>query len=139
MNSTRFMSISRLKSTLLVNIIMCSDSIIYIFFLMIRQPPISTLFPYTTLFRSDGLGNRERDGRDRRGRHCGELGVVGGLRDPRGEGGLAHLLPRGARLGVGALREIDQLAELVVLLGVDRDALGLRVHVGSQVGRNPLE
>src|SRR6266700_6746518 len=24
----------------------------YIFFLMIRQPPISTLFPYTTLFRS---------------------------------------------------------------------------------------
>src|SRR5438309_8051382 len=26
---------------------------IYIFFLMIRRPPRSTLFPYTTLFRSD--------------------------------------------------------------------------------------
>src|SRR3712207_8257324 len=25
----------------------------YIFFLMIRRPPRSTLFPYTTLFRSD--------------------------------------------------------------------------------------
>src|SRR3712207_9267833 len=25
------------------------------FFLMIRRPPRSTLFPYTTLFRSDGL------------------------------------------------------------------------------------
>src|SRR5260370_1416716 len=25
-----------------------------IFFLMIRRPPRSTLFPYTTLFRSDG-------------------------------------------------------------------------------------
>src|SRR3712207_8832593 len=26
---------------------------IYFFFLMIRRPPRSTLFPYTTLFRSD--------------------------------------------------------------------------------------
>ena len=26
------------------------------FFLMIRRPPRSTLFPYTTLFRSEGLG-----------------------------------------------------------------------------------
>src|SRR5688572_32023961 len=25
---------------------------LYVFFLMIRRPPISTLFPYTTLFRS---------------------------------------------------------------------------------------
>src|SRR2546422_8508739 len=31
------------------------------FFLMIRRPPRSTLFPYTTLFRSDGRG-RHRDG-----------------------------------------------------------------------------
>src|SRR3712207_7000589 len=37
------------------------------FFLMIRRPPRSTLFPYTTLFRSrrtDGTG--ERDGLTRR-------------------------------------------------------------------------
>src|SRR5436309_11492525 len=33
---------------------------------MIRRPPRSTLFPYTTLFRSD-------DGRDRRGRTAGSL------------------------------------------------------------------
>src|SRR2546427_549537 len=26
------------------------------FFLMIRRPPRSTLFPYTTLFRSEGVG-----------------------------------------------------------------------------------
>src|SRR3712207_7666774 len=32
------------------------------FFLMIRRPPRSTLFPYTTLFRSE-------DGRDARGDH----------------------------------------------------------------------
>src|SRR3989442_7861158 len=30
----------------------------YIFFLMIRRPPRSTLFPYTTLFRSDRLPPR---------------------------------------------------------------------------------
>src|SRR5688572_33505665 len=30
------------------------------FFLMIRRPPRSTLFPYTTLFRSRGLTSRIR-------------------------------------------------------------------------------
>src|SRR5256885_9017114 len=29
----------------------------FFFFLMIRRPPRSTLFPYTTLFRSDGSGS----------------------------------------------------------------------------------
>src|SRR5256885_17213492 len=28
----------------------------FFFFLMIRRPPRSTLFPYTTLFRSDSVG-----------------------------------------------------------------------------------
>src|SRR3712207_7120144 len=32
------------------------------FFLMIRRPPRSTLFPYTTLFRSDGEVRITRDG-----------------------------------------------------------------------------
>src|SRR5438105_12469226 len=44
------------------------------FFLMIRRPPRSTLFPYTTLFRSAGPG-RGRGGRGRgrllQGRHPG--------------------------------------------------------------------
>src|SRR2546430_5949228 len=40
------------------------------FFLMIRRPPRSTLFPYTTLFRSHGaraahLGQREPEARPR--------------------------------------------------------------------------
>src|SRR2546422_4850733 len=30
----------------------------FFFFLMIRRPPRSTLFPYTTLFRSDGVVRR---------------------------------------------------------------------------------
>src|ERR1035441_8821761 len=33
------------------------------FFLMIRRPPRSTLFPYTTLFRSGGMGTHSRSGR----------------------------------------------------------------------------
>src|SRR5437016_11448046 len=31
-----------------------SEILIFFFFLMLRQPPRSTLFPYTTLFRSEG-------------------------------------------------------------------------------------
>src|SRR3712207_9470713 len=36
------------------------DVRLYIFFLMIRRPPRSTLFPYTTLFRSDRAPARAR-------------------------------------------------------------------------------
>src|SRR5256884_9851638 len=32
----------------------------FFFFLMIRRPPRSTLFPYTTLFRSDALGEFQK-------------------------------------------------------------------------------
>src|SRR5260221_11514698 len=36
---------------------------LFLFFLMIRRPPRSTLFPYTTLFRSRrGLGRRQDRG-----------------------------------------------------------------------------
>src|SRR5436305_7451880 len=38
----------------------------HFFFLMIRRPPISTLFPYTTLFRSRILGNLEWSPRRRK-------------------------------------------------------------------------
>src|SRR2546430_15400430 len=37
--------------------------VIFFFFLMIRRPPRSTLFPYTTLFRSHRLGGRREVGR----------------------------------------------------------------------------
>src|SRR3712207_9180165 len=33
----------------------------YFFFLMIRRPPRSTLFPYTTLFRSDSADQKRND------------------------------------------------------------------------------
>src|SRR3712207_7862301 len=52
----------------------------YIFFLMIRRPPRSTLFPYTTLFRSAQLAQT-----------LGQLGVVAAAArvqdEARGRGG----------------------------------------------------
>src|SRR5437870_11008556 len=46
-------------------------SIRFFFFLMIRRPPRSTLFPYTTLFRSLRLAGRAR-------RKGDETDIVGG-------------------------------------------------------------
>src|SRR5256885_7931314 len=36
----------------------CSSLVLVFFFLMIRRPPRSTLFPYTTLFRSSSSASR---------------------------------------------------------------------------------
>src|SRR2546426_4951122 len=50
------------------------SSLFFFFFLMIRRPPRSTLFPYTTLFRSVHKFD-DADGRGRaRGRHGRVLG-----------------------------------------------------------------
>src|SRR6266487_6448005 len=43
---------------------------LFVFFLMIRRPPRSTLFPYTTLFRSSPRRRGSRTGACR-GRPCG--------------------------------------------------------------------
>src|SRR5437764_13256075 len=55
----------------------------FFFFLMIRRPPRSTLFPYTTLFRS-----RFREIRARVGRFCQEtvMTVLFRVRRRTGEG-----------------------------------------------------
>src|SRR2546429_1548229 len=55
----------------------------FFFFLMIRRPPRSTLFPYTTLFRA--LGPRRQRGVSRcggaaRSQRADRPGVPGGLR-----------------------------------------------------------
>src|SRR2546421_4709416 len=61
------------------------------FFLMIRRPPRSTLFPYTTLFRS---GNREGN--------RGLLGVVDGGVGDRQRQGRAEI-GRGVQIDAGAI------------------------------------
>ena len=67
-----------------------------VFFLMIRRPPRSTLFPYTTLFRSGRgreRGRRRRERERERGREIWEEREG----DMRGEGGRY----RGGELGDG--------------------------------------
>src|SRR6266568_8381906 len=63
----------------MVSLLLSSSS--FFFFLMIRRPPRSTLFPYTTLFRSRDCGWRDPDdpfrgpssGRPRSEEHTSEL------------------------------------------------------------------
>src|SRR3712207_9014810 len=44
---------------MLLLILLREEVQMFFFFLMIRRPPRSTLFPYTTLFRSDGADDEE--------------------------------------------------------------------------------
>src|SRR5256886_17193088 len=71
----------------------------YFFFLMIRRPPRSTLFPYTTLFRS-AVDAREPDRRQ-----PGEVGVV--VPDQREPAGHVDVHLRGGRLGADARQVVD--------------------------------
>src|SRR2546422_8022558 len=52
--TVHIISASRLSSPLclLISCALLSHFVLFFFFLMIRRPPRSTLFPYTTLFRS---------------------------------------------------------------------------------------
>src|SRR5258707_9688523 len=71
----------------------------FFFFLMIRRPPRSTLFPYTTLFRSPlGIGFPGRLGRKRRGAQptgvCLHAGANLFLNFPRSEEHTSELQSR---------------------------------------------
>src|SRR2546421_5628324 len=48
---------------------MHAPTLFFFFFLMIRRPPRSTLFPYTTLFRSQDSGRKRRPRSHRRRAH----------------------------------------------------------------------
>src|SRR3712207_7077259 len=70
------------------------ENVVNFFFLMIRRPPRSTLFPYTTLFRSPRRGPDHRAGDAAGGPHAepGEArrpGPGGGNPGPRARGALA--------------------------------------------------
>src|SRR2546422_6516130 len=68
---------------------------------MIRRPPRSTLFPYTTLFRSSAAGCRARIlARDSAGKDRGAWAVGGG------SGVANHCAPRGRSLDWRALAQI---------------------------------
>src|SRR5437868_14956081 len=59
----------------------CSPFFIFFFFLMIRPPPSSTLFPYTTLFRSRRALHVQRR-RSVRGRRADRLSADQAVHQP---------------------------------------------------------
>src|SRR2546429_7361541 len=75
---------------------MCSMSnrqhVVSFFFLMIRRPPRSTLFPYTTLFRSSPPRTHTRDPADRDAPRCPH-----GSATRRRRSSSCECLPRSAR------------------------------------------
>src|SRR2546427_4702790 len=71
---------------------------LFFFFLMIRRPPRSTLFPYTTLFRSLG---RLYD--------CGHRRTAVAQHVEHGRGNLAGIVKRDCRIG---LRSEEHTSEL---------------------------
>src|SRR2546422_11210962 len=77
---------------------------LFFFFLMIRRPPRSTLFPYTTLFRSHGLEVAHRAPVARAVKE--ELAVA--LRTPERRGGDAEDVPAAEHRVPGEAR--DRLA-----------------------------
>src|SRR3712207_9163775 len=72
--------------------------ICFFFFLMIRRPPRSTLFPYTTLFRSRRQGRVEIGGS-----RPSDRGEAVDLRRERGIVRLRRRLPLVRILGIGLL------------------------------------
>src|SRR3712207_6899401 len=81
----------------------------WFFFLMIRRPPRSTLFPYTTLFRSER--DERRRARRRHRRRGGRLRH--GLRAEQGRRPGHARRARGRRVpGVGVVRSEEHTSEL---------------------------
>src|SRR2546425_5975607 len=106
----------------------------FFFFLMIRRPPRSTLFPYTTLFRSlhqhlsGGGGVAELERREERGdgRLPPEFVGVDELGQHQG----------GERLGVGRrseehTSELQSLAYLVCRLLLEKKKQKITTHIAS--------
>src|SRR3712207_6874658 len=82
---------------------------------MIRQPPRSTLFPYTTLFRSEGVRLEKRlemvDDRAKRS-HSGQPHAVTGVVHAPESIDAAAVHGRRRRKGVGEPRSEEHTSEL---------------------------
>src|SRR5260221_13335306 len=133
----------------------------FFFFLMIRRPPRSTLFPYTTLFRSHFGGHHLHDQRRQRSRHDGDFGVADGssrihpecdlLDHQKGRPVLSirtsqrgftiievmiTLAVIGVLLGLGAPGFIEWLQNQQIRAAAEATLNGLQVARGEAVRRN---
>src|SRR5437016_7893422 len=80
---------------------------------MIRRPPRSTLFPYTTLFRSGERHSRTRAGDDGKGGRNGPLPEGGPHKGPRDRSGVGPVRAREAKpAGITLHRSEEHTSEL---------------------------
>src|SRR5882757_508587 len=99
----------------------------FFFFLMIRRPPRSTLFPYTTLFRSPA--DVQRPARPARAVHAG-------ARDVSADDRRGHALPAGAAAAGVEPGEQSATGDLASTPGPDqrhRSAV-VQLHLGDRRG-----
>src|SRR2546426_12488049 len=117
---------------------------------MIRRPPRSTLFPYTTLFRSDRRHRRRRQRPDRGAQEPGprppsvlafDLPLAGGLivdrgLDPAAELDIAAQVEL-VRHEVAVTQRLRLGREVLAPLPLAQDLVGERVAVGPRLGVEP--
>src|SRR2546430_15455638 len=82
---------------------------LFFFFLMIRRPPRSTLFPYTTLFRSRPQAPARSPGRSRAGAPY-----------PRGHSGMHGIRPSGSQRSEEHTSELQSQSNLVCRLLLEK-------------------
>src|SRR3712207_1869876 len=87
----------------------CSDISSFFFFLMIRRPPRSTLFPYTTLFRSAyrTFAGHRAQALDARGRASDGMALI-----TEGVGTLIGTVRLMVRDAIRAIRSEEHTSEL---------------------------
>src|ERR1035441_5849835 len=111
---------------------------------MIRRPPRSTLFPYTTLFRSDELLRLGKDAVDRQGlRHRNRAGrrahagAIPPAKNPSLSGSGIHRHRRSLGIGVAAgartLDEVVRAGDGAVAAGRDREHVA-ELHLKREGG-----
>src|SRR5260370_26597316 len=98
---------------------------IFFFFLMIRRPPRSTLFPYTTLFRSDAV-DEPRAGRSARGRDAGDAKPP--LHDAKAE----HRPFRDRRRSEEHTSELQSHLNLVCRLLLEKKKIQTQAQINGQ-------
>src|SRR2546427_829239 len=109
----------------------------YFFFLMIRRPPRSTLFPYTTLFRSI-VTEREVEptsSKEVAARYCFPVGLTArdGFRtDPETQGESTYRPPHGDRKSTSELQSQSNLVCRLLLEKKKRTPTSRApIHIGS--------
>src|SRR6266487_6857697 len=106
----------------------------FFFFLMIRRPPRSTLFPYTTLFRSRDAPARLRPAPGPPGRPLGLSRWPRGLRRPRRSGGRRARLPRARAATVGGDTAGGVMEPRVLIVEDDAELRGILVRGLTEEG-----